>query len=362
MLALVLIMSRYHYNARSDIYESSRWNLVLAMLLLAVHYILQMVFGFRAQGDDVGALVNIIFYAPVSYLIGYVNMTMTTGSHKFRSISVLFIISFILIITCVGIGWFMYHSLHMNQILYVMGSIYLVTIVVMHLLTYGKVREIQRQVENETSDDIHVYKMYMRTGYYLLCFVSILIPIVIFKTSLLLVAAPVFLFAMTFYVVCFVAVGFNVSPIAEVVDQLGSIEEEGVPVDSGQQTKTEKPGLTPERIEEIEAALSKWHQERGYSMLNTTSATMARRIGVPKKDLIQYLSEVKGETFRVWLSNIRIEEAKRLLLEKEGYNNEAIALECGFSSRSWMYEKFKASTGMTPSEWRDNMKKLNTEE
>lgn len=65
----------------------------------------------------------------------------------------------------------------------------------------------------------------------------------------------------------------------------------------------------------------------------------------------------EGSTFRVWLSNIRIEEAKQMLLTNSDYSIEAVAESCGFSSRSWMQEKFKASTGMTPAEWREAKKK-----
>ena len=38
-------------------------------MLFALHYLLQMIFGFRAQGDDVGALINIMFYMPAAFLI-----------------------------------------------------------------------------------------------------------------------------------------------------------------------------------------------------------------------------------------------------------------------------------------------------
>lgn len=60
--------------------------------------------------------------------------------------------------------------------------------------------------------------------------------------------------------------------------------------------------------------------------------------------------------FRVWLSNIGIEETKRMPLTETHYSVEAVAEACGFSSHSRMQEQFKASTGMTPTEWRATQK------
>ena len=70
-IGLMLAMSRVHMTTIARRYEVSRWMLVVAMSIYAVHYLLQIVFGFRASGDDVGAVVNILFYTPVVYLISF---------------------------------------------------------------------------------------------------------------------------------------------------------------------------------------------------------------------------------------------------------------------------------------------------
>ena len=65
----------------------------------------------------------------------------------------------------------------------------------------------------------------------------------------------------------------------------------------------------------------------------------------------------EGKTFRVWLSELRIEEAKRMLIEDENYKLETIAYACGFSHRNYLQNRFKAITGFTPREWQENQKK-----
>ncbi len=68
-LFFALVLSSLQKTDTTKAYEIVRWLLAFAMLLFAVHYIMQMVFGFRAQGDDVGAVINILFYSPIAYIL-----------------------------------------------------------------------------------------------------------------------------------------------------------------------------------------------------------------------------------------------------------------------------------------------------
>lgn len=54
MLALMLFTSRFHVDVVNAAYERSRWTLFAGMSLLVLHYVLQMVCGFRAESDDAG--------------------------------------------------------------------------------------------------------------------------------------------------------------------------------------------------------------------------------------------------------------------------------------------------------------------
>ena len=69
MLALQLAMASLQVRWKVWRYEISRWILVASMLFFSVHYLLQMLHGLRAQGTDVGAAFNILFYTPVAFAI-----------------------------------------------------------------------------------------------------------------------------------------------------------------------------------------------------------------------------------------------------------------------------------------------------
>lgn len=88
MLGLHIAMASLQVRWKERRYETSRWLLCGSMAVFCIHYFLQMTQGFRAQGADVGAVVNIMFYTPVVFAITPIHHQY--GEHKKRHASLLF--------------------------------------------------------------------------------------------------------------------------------------------------------------------------------------------------------------------------------------------------------------------------------
>lgn len=84
MLALQLAMASLQVRWKVWRYEISRWILVASMLFFSVHYLLQMIHGLRAQGTDVGAAFNILFYTPVAFAITLSIINIESTGNKVR--------------------------------------------------------------------------------------------------------------------------------------------------------------------------------------------------------------------------------------------------------------------------------------
>ena len=67
--AFIVAVSHLQVRWENKRYERSRWMIVAAMIGLAMQYAVQMVFGFRAMHDNLGAVVNILIYTPCFSLI-----------------------------------------------------------------------------------------------------------------------------------------------------------------------------------------------------------------------------------------------------------------------------------------------------
>ena len=81
--------------------------------------------------------------------------------------------------------------------------------------------------------------------------------------------------------------------------------------------------------------------------------TLSRTVGISKNELSLFFDQCMRSTFRIWLSEIRFNAAKKMMLDYPDYSNDTISAECGFSARTYLYRVFKSKEGCTPTEWRE---------
>lgn len=91
-------------------------------------------------------------------------------------------------------------------------------------------------------------------------------------------------------------------------------------------------------------------EKRGHLKTGITIQNAVEEMQIPRYLLVRWIKGTEYEVFSRWITHLRVEEAKRLLAAHADYSNEAVAYECGFSSRSYFQKIFKEQTGMTPVE------------
>lgn len=90
-----------------------------------------------------------------------------------------------------------------------------------------------------------------------------------------------------------------------------------------------------------------------YLNPNLSLELIADELGVGASTLSKAIN-AEDSSFSDYINNLRVAEAKNILLDKEfnNYTIVAIGLECGFNSKSTFYSSFKKVTSKTPSEYR----------
>lgn len=78
---------------------------------------------------------------------------------------------------------------------------------------------------------------------------------------------------------------------------------------------------------------------------------LSEQLGVSKSHLVRAFHAAVGVSPGKYLTGVRIEAAKRLLLHRE-YSLEIVASLCGFSGANYLCRIFKKETGYTPTAWR----------
>lgn len=114
MLGLHIAMASLQVRWKEKRYETSRWLLCGSMAVFCIHYFLQMTQGFRAQGADVGAVVNIMFYTPVVFAITLSIINMESTRSVMRRYCLRSAAAYSLIVAIFIFGVFSNKSLHLG--------------------------------------------------------------------------------------------------------------------------------------------------------------------------------------------------------------------------------------------------------
>jgi AraC-like DNA-binding protein len=105
----------------------------------------------------------------------------------------------------------------------------------------------------------------------------------------------------------------------------------------------------------VDALMRLMADERIYRHDNVTIGTLATKLGIPEYRLRRLINQKLGyRNFNVFLNNHRIEEAKAALADPAQAEVPVItiAMDAGFASLGPFNRAFKATTGLTPTEYR----------
>lgn len=352
MLGLILVLSRFQIRWTNRRYEVSRWLLAFSMFVLAWHYVLQMVCGFRAKGDEIGAVVNVLFYSPVSFFISYATYNLICYRGGRKKFALLGCVSYALILICFFFGYNdTPRGMHMGEWLYVMLALFAVTIMYSTYTTVIEMRYHRKIIEENTTEDLLPFDRYTYTTYGLAGIMVLAMVGAICYRPLLYCVGPLMLFSLISFTISFLGYGYNMIP-AEVRQELDTADE---PLEVMEES--EEVGLGSEKISIIESMLASWCDKGGYRDSTVNMPMLSVKLGIPRNELSMYFENCLKSSFRIWLSDIRFKEAQRMLQEECRYSNDTISSECGFSSHAHLYKIFKAKTGFTPGQWRDSVRK-----
>lgn len=102
----------------------------------------------------------------------------------------------------------------------------------------------------------------------------------------------------------------------------------------------------------LEQRINEWKEEKQYLTDQITINDIAERLGTDRRYLSRFINEHYGINFSRWISEMRIEESKRLMEQKPDEGLEWVALQTGFSSLSYFSKVFSQVVGVSPKKWR----------
>ena len=204
--------------------------------------------------------------------------------------------------------------------------------------------------------DLMPYFRYAHTSFIYLFIASVIIPFAILYTPALYVVGPVILATLLFLTISFVMLGAAYVPTEELLTEEEEENDDEKNEDEGEKEDEEDEERETEKLNrrwlEIQSSLDQWCDNHGYKDTAVNMPALSNTLDIPRHELTQFFSEHRNTTFRIWLSEIRLNAAKKMMQDYPEYSNDIISSECGFSSRSYLYKIFKEKEGCTPNLWR----------
>ena len=356
MNAAALGLTRLHVKWVNKRYEFSRWTLFVSVLLMALQYFVQMEFGIRAASDEVATVVNILFYMPcfAMFAVAIYNIV-AVRVQLLRYVSGNAMLYALVVAICAA-AYIINGNLEMGKWIYVLLAMFVMSMTHSIAILLREIGRRRKVLELETTVDMTMYARYSRSSLAVLFASAYMVACSISSSKILLVLGPLVLFAVFFFIITFISLGYNNAPSEQLISTDDASAVEDVETKGGE--AEQEPSLSEERMDEIRHRLEEWCANGGYKDCGVNMLTLSRGVKVPKVQLSLFFEKGMHCTFRVWLSDMRFKAAQTMMLEHPDYSNDVISSECGFSSRSYLYRIFKERLGETPTEWRAEQNEL----
>lgn len=114
------------------------------------------------------------------------------------------------------------------------------------------------------------------------------------------------------------------------------------------------PTVNEAEFARLERSLEVWVAQKNFREYGKSREEVAKEMGTTKEILHHYFTVKKGVDFKSWRTELRIDEAKRLLLKDKTVSINIVAEMSGFSDRSNFHRQFVKIVGCSPKQWRDS--------
>ena len=132
-----------------------------------------------------------------------------------------------------------------------------------------------------------------------------------------------------------------------------------IPNEDPEESYSEETQMIPDGISEEEynrlfkIKLDTWISNKGYLQKDLSVDDIANTLKVNRDYLRYFFRTYIHSDFRTWRAELRIKEAKRLMINHPEFTFTKIAQLVGFNHRANFFNQFVKIEGMTPTEWRE---------
>lgn len=98
-----------------------------------------------------------------------------------------------------------------------------------------------------------------------------------------------------------------------------------------------------------------WIEKDGYTCSGLTLLQLSETLRTNRTYLSGYIKATYGQSFREWITDLRVEYAKKLLAEYPEMTVSEVSEKSGFQSQSHFFKLFRSKENCSPAKWRKNV-------
>ncbi len=352
-IAVACLVSFNRGKLQSVVYNRSRWLITVATLILGIHFAIQFVCQLREQSVSLCWAVNMMAYIIATPLYNMAELNLLRAGHnmkdRYKWNGIFMALSYIIL----TIGYFTDTLINDQQpwltATFVVALLYFLKVIELSWVLFQEMKMTDTRLTDEELAERHNVLRYTARVMKWIILVSIFSPWVGMSSSLMLNALyGIVIFPLLLvFIVLFLVYGYNMAECIEVDDEIAEA------------VKTE----TDTQNEQIRQRIEQWVSERHFTDPKVTIGSALSDMGISSTALNYYLEQyttvgcsgsarfTQVKNYRQWLPYLRIEEAKRIILEHPEYSFETVANACGYSGQATFSRAFKTLMGISPKDW-----------
>lgn len=328
-------------------YRRSRKIIGATIFIWGLQYLFLAKVNFRTTAPQLATAVNLSMYYAGALLFGMGIISLIKKDYINKRQTITDIIKYICVLCITWIGAIFYEGRVCNGFLITAAIIFGGDSVRMTIIFFKNYFKTVRNIDNYYSDNIANFIKWIYKCVSSICMMGILGAILAFAPKwIITIYAVGGLIVFTFIFNCLQNYLIQYEKIEPIM---------GDNVDSEKKQENESEFLKNNIhvFSEIKILMERWIEDKKFKTNGITIQQLALEFGTNRTYLSEFINSEYKQSFREWIGELRIEEAKRYLLESKGATMLEIAEAIGYTTSSHFIRSFTSKEGISPSKWRE---------
>lgn len=363
-----LILDKIPHKVKGSIFDRSRYFLGAAFMVMGATTFIYCFTDIKYMPVYYGTALNLTAYYIIMIMYKHAFLTLLNGNKEYNdSLIVSSLASCFVFPLPMWCAVLYGNEVAIEAILIISDIVFFIMILIIIFGLFKTYKHIIFQTENYYSEDIEVKIGWIKTSIYLIIcmgFIGVFAAFVYPKYTIIGYVFMVYSLGVYTYVykkffkfiIDISYKSFNKNSNEEEPDELYIIETEPIPMDElipeDDTTQVNLTQINDETYLLIQKNINEWIQKGNFTKNDITINSVASEVYTNRTYLSNYINTTYKCSFKVWITRMRVEKAKELLIEDKKLNINEVARVVGCSSATSFNHLFKQVESVSPAKWR----------